>query len=144
MGTDMSVRKAADAHEAARSRVMTQIASGNSLPNVLDSIVRDVESRVDWHCRIMLVDATDTRLVAGAAPSLPESFNAAIQDPQIGAHQGCCGTAAHTKARVITKDRPALAAARDPAEHDIGRDGQSHPAATGPDEPGNERVARVA
>ena len=102
--TDISVRKAADAREAARSRVMTQIASGSSLPNILDSLVRDVESRVDWRCSILLLDATGTRLLTGAAPSLPDSFNAAINGLQIGASQGCCGTAAHTKSRVITED----------------------------------------
>jgi len=102
--TDISVRKTADAREAARSSVMTQIASGNPLSDILETIVRDVEARVDWRCSILLVDASGTRLLPGAAPNLPESFNAAISGFQIGANQGCCGTAAHTKSRVVTED----------------------------------------
>lgn len=102
--TDINVRKTADAREAARSSVMTQIASGNPLPDILDSIVREVESRVDWRCSILLVDASGTRLIAGAAPNLPDFFNAAVLGCQIGANQGSCGTAAHTKSRVISED----------------------------------------
>ncbi|MBC7732347.1 MAG: transporter substrate-binding domain-containing protein [Bacteriovorax sp.] len=102
--TDISARKAVEAREAARSNVMTKIASGSSLPAIFDSIVRDVECRVDWRCSIMLADATGTRLFTSAAPSLPASFNAAIDELQAGANQGCCGTAAHAKSRAITED----------------------------------------
>ncbi len=102
--TDISARKAADAREGASARVMTQIASGEPLPTILDSIVREVESRLDWRCSILLVDASGTRLITGAAPHLPGDYNAAVDGLQIGADQGCCGTAAHTGSRVISED----------------------------------------
>ena len=76
--TDISARKAGEAREEARARVMAQIATGNPLPAILESIARGVESLVDWRCSILLVDSAGTRLVVGAAPSLPDFFNAAL------------------------------------------------------------------
>lgn len=102
--TDISARKAGDAREAARARVMTQIATGDSLPTILDSIVRGVESLGDWRCSILLVDSTGTRLMTGAAPSLPDSFNAAVDGRPIAADEGACGAAAHSKSRVVCED----------------------------------------
>ncbi len=102
--TDISARRAAEAREAARSRLMTQIATGGSLPHILDAIVREVESRADWRGCILLLDATGTRLHSSAAPSLPVSFRTAVQGLCVGADQACCGTAAHSRARVITED----------------------------------------
>ena len=102
--TDIDARKASEAREAARTRVMTQIATGHSLPMILDSIVRDVESRCDWRCSILLVDLTSTRLVTAAAPSLPGFFNAAVDGHPIAADEGSCATAAHTKSRVVCED----------------------------------------
>ena len=66
--TDVSARKAGEAREAARANVTMQIATGEPLPAILESMVRDVESRCDWKCAVQLVDSTGTRLLCGAAP----------------------------------------------------------------------------
>ena len=102
--TDISRRKASEAREATRSSVMTQIATGGALSSILDSVVRDVESRCGWTCSIMLVDAGGERLVTGAAPSLPEFFNRAVAGTRIAPDQGSCGAAACSKTRVISED----------------------------------------
>ncbi len=102
--TDISARKLAQAREAARGRVLLQIATGASLADILESIVHDVESRTDWRSSIMLVDAKRSTLITGAAPSLPLEWLAAIDGLAIAADNGCCGTAAHTARRVVVDD----------------------------------------
>mgnify|MGYP006146052843 CR=1 FL=1 len=41
---------------------------------------------------------------AGAAPSLPEEFNRAIDGLEIGEGRGSCGTAAYRRERVVVED----------------------------------------
>ena len=101
---DISARKAGEAREAARARVMLLVATGSSLPVILETMVRDVESMSDWKCSILLVDPTGARLVAGAAPSLPEVFNRAVEGLAIANGEGACGAAALAKTRVICED----------------------------------------
>jgi PAS domain S-box-containing protein len=102
--TDISVRKAADAREAARAQVMTQIASGELLPTILDAIARDVESRVDWHCSILMLNPGGTQLVTAAAPSLPKAFSEAVDALDHASATECFGTTAGAAHRAITRD----------------------------------------
>ena len=102
--TDISARKAAEAHDAARAQVMMQIATGESLPLILESIVRDLESRCDWRCSILLVDPSGSSLAVGAAPSLPDRFNRAIHGMSIASDEGPCVAAVRTGARVVCED----------------------------------------
>ncbi|MEP7296262.1 MAG: transporter substrate-binding domain-containing protein [Burkholderiales bacterium] len=101
---DISRRKASEAREAARASVMTQIATGGVLSSILDSVVRDVESRCGWACSIMLVDSSGEFLVTGAAPSLPDFFNRAVAGIGMAPDQGSCGAAAYSKTRVVCED----------------------------------------
>ncbi|WP_428422244.1 PAS domain-containing protein [Methylibium sp.] len=101
---DISERKEAQAREAAHAGVMALIATGASLPVILESIVRGVESLRDWQCSILLLDATGERLLTAAAPSLPDFYNHAIDGLRIGADVGSCGTAAYTGTRVVSED----------------------------------------
>lgn len=101
---DISARKAAEAHEAALAQVMTQIATAKPLALILDSMVRDLESRGDWRCSVQLLDPTGRFLVAGVAPSLPESFNRAIDGLAIATDDATSATAARTGERVICAD----------------------------------------
>ena len=102
--SDIGARKAREAHEATRASVMTQIATGGELSSILDSVVRDVESRCGWTCSVMLVDVGGEFLVTGAAPSLPDCFNRAVAGIRIAPDQGSCGAAACSKTRVICED----------------------------------------
>ncbi len=102
--TDISERKAAETRAAAYAGVMLLIATGASLPEVLASIVRAAESTTDWLCSILLLDSTGTRLQVAAAPSLPDFYQAAVNDLPVGHGESPCGVAAHTKQRVVSED----------------------------------------
>jgi PAS domain S-box-containing protein len=86
------------------NRIMALIAAGRDLPEVLEAIVRAVEAQ-DPHilCSILLLDEAGQRLVHGAAPSLPESYNQAIAGTLIGPKAGSCGTALYLRQRVIVE-----------------------------------------
>jgi PAS domain S-box-containing protein len=91
--------------QAMLTRAMTLIASGASLRVVLDAIVRGVESdHPGMLCSILLLDEAGTHLRHGAAPSLPDFYNVAIDGVAIGPQVGSCGTAAYTGKRVIVSD----------------------------------------
>jgi PAS domain S-box-containing protein len=102
--TDISERKRREVRDAARARVMTQIASGLALPQILTTIVQGVEAGSDWHCSVLLLDEAGQRLRLGAAPSLPPAYNEGIDGRAIGPAEGACGTAAFTGQRVISHD----------------------------------------
>ena len=92
------------AHTAFR-RTMTLMAAGNPLPAVLEAIVLSVEAEAaDILCSILLLDDTGQRLVLGAGPSLPATYNAAIEGLGIGPRVGSCGSAAFLAERVIVED----------------------------------------
>jgi diguanylate cyclase (GGDEF)-like protein/PAS domain S-box-containing protein len=55
-------------------------------------------------CSILLMDAERLRVRHGAAPSLPDAFNAAIDGQAIGPDRGSCGTAAFRAERVVAHD----------------------------------------
>ena len=75
-----------------------------SLAQVLDGLMRDLEAYAPGAlCSVLLVDAAG-RLRAGAAPSLPAAYCAAIDGIVIGPQVGSCGTAAHDDRQVIVED----------------------------------------
>ncbi len=55
-------------------------------------------------CSILLLDDDGRHLRHGAAPSLPEAYNRALDGVTIGPAVGSCGTAAHTGRQVIVAD----------------------------------------
>ncbi len=82
------------------------ISRGLPLSQILDAIARWVEaqSRNGVLVSLLLLDSAGKRLVHGAAPSLPEAYNDAINGIEIGPDVGSCGTAAFTKQAVIVED----------------------------------------
>ena len=87
------------------TRTMTLIATGEPLGVVLHAIVSGMEcNRPGMFCSILLRDQTGERLLLGAAPSLPTSYNEAINGARIGPREGSCGTAAFTGETVIVAD----------------------------------------
>ena len=74
----------------------SDIAAGRPLQQVLDRVLNAVELEADGDlfASILLVDETGTRLVHGAAPSLPPEYCAAVDGIAIGPGSGSCGTAA--------------------------------------------------
>ncbi len=102
---DISERKRIDAALAAEKRVLELIATGASLPEVLTELTRAVEEQSDGMLgSVLLVDHSGKYLRLGAAPSLPDDYNRAVDNIAIGPSAGSCGTAAYRKELVIVSD----------------------------------------
>lgn len=72
---------------------------------MLEAFVMMIESAVpDVIASVLLVDDDGTHLQHGAAPSLPDFYNEAIDGVEIGPCVGSCGTAAHRREQVIVDD----------------------------------------
>ena len=81
------------------------LAHGAPLATILEAIVRGVEQeQPDMLCSILLLDSEGKHLLNGAAPSLPDFYNDAIDGFGIGIGAGSFGTAAFTGQRVIVED----------------------------------------
>ncbi|MDX8396830.1 MAG: ATP-binding protein [Mariprofundaceae bacterium] len=92
-------------HEQFHSHALEMIASETSLPSILETLVRGVEQLESKMLpSILLLDKEGSHLLSGAAPSLPDFYNAAIHGIEIGVGVGSCGTAAFTGKRVIVED----------------------------------------
>lgn len=105
LARDAADRELSEQREQTRNHVLELLAHGASLAAILDEIVRGVEQQQpDMLCSILLLDNEGKRLLTGAAPSLPDFYNAAIDGIEIGIGAGSCGTAAFTGQRVIVED----------------------------------------
>ena len=90
---------------ATLTRTMTLIATGGSLPDILDAIARCVEAEQPRAlCSILLLDESGKHLLSGAGPSLPDFYNDAINGVEIGPDVGSCGTAAFSNSCTIVAD----------------------------------------
>ena len=80
--------------------------AGEPLSEVLNPLVLAVESTadVDTLASVLLVSADGRTLVLGAAPSLPDAYNAAINGAAIGPASRSCGTAAFYGEPVFVSD----------------------------------------
>ena len=88
-----------------RNNVLEQLARGESLQTILESLIHIIEAEMSSGiCSILLLDSEAKHLTFGAAPSLPTFYNEAVHGLQIGDRIGSCGTAAFTKKRVVVED----------------------------------------
>ncbi len=86
-----------------QNAILKGIAMGKSLAETLESIVRLVEAQSDdMLCSILRVESD--RVWHGAAPSLPDEWNRAVDGEPIGPKAGSCGTAAWRGEAVIVTD----------------------------------------
>jgi signal transduction histidine kinase/ActR/RegA family two-component response regulator len=91
--------------EAARAQTLLLMARNAPLPEVLGAIVRGVEAQhPGTMCSILLLQPDGRYFRCGAAPHLPDFYNRAIEQLEIGPRAGSCGTAAFTGQRVIVPD----------------------------------------
>jgi PAS domain S-box-containing protein len=103
--TDIDDRKRAEALLAGEKRLLEMLASGCSLPSVLDALCRFVEDMAGHcYCGIYLIDPSGTKFQDAAAPSLPSSFNDPIDGAPVDPDTGPCGMAACLKTQVIASD----------------------------------------
>ena len=102
---NITERKRFEVREHNRSRILEYIVERTPLPVILDFIVSTVEAEdPDSICSIHLLDEEGKHLLHGAAPSLPDFYNRAMDGLEIGDGVGYFGAAAYTKKRVIVKD----------------------------------------
>jgi diguanylate cyclase (GGDEF)-like protein/PAS domain S-box-containing protein len=102
---DITERKQAERFELFRSHTLELLTGDEPLPVILEAIVLGVEQLNPAElCSILLLDRNGKHLLKGAAPSLPDFYNAAIDGIEIGIGVGSCGTAAFTGERVIVDD----------------------------------------
>lgn len=87
------------------SDVLEGIAIDVPLPKILETLVYAIEEFAPGvKASVLLYNPTDETLHLGAAPSLPEPYNSAIEGVKIGPNRGSCGTAAYEKKTVIVED----------------------------------------
>ena len=88
-----------------RSQVLELITRSEPLAEILTAIVTGVELEYqDMLCSILLIDETGKKLTLGAAPSLPQFYNDAVEGIEIGENIGSCGSCAYTAERVVVED----------------------------------------
>jgi len=97
-------RQAAD-FRAGQQHVLEMIATGAALDVILTHLVQLVERHSNgmW-CSVILLDEDGMHLRRGAAPSLPEGYNQAIEGAAIGPRAGSCGTAMYFGRTIIVTD----------------------------------------
>ncbi|HYD81034.1 MAG TPA: EAL domain-containing protein [Paucimonas sp.] len=90
-------------HEKA---ILEMVALGTPLDEVLRQTCLGTEEllRNGMRCSILLLDFDGRHVHVGAAPSLPQAYNDAIDGLEIGPCAGSCGTAIHGNRPVIAAD----------------------------------------
>jgi PAS domain-containing protein len=102
---NITSRKLSQIHEKSRVHVLELMANDEQLSVILEAIVLGVErENPALICSILLLDKAGKHLLHGAAPSLPDFYNSAINGIEIGLNVGSCGTAAFINERVIVDD----------------------------------------
>ena len=89
-----------------QNEILARIATGAPLGEVFDQLIRTIEEFSDRAMlgSILLLDRDGIHLRLGAAPSLPQAYNDAIDGGAIGPAAGSCGTAAYRKEPVFVTD----------------------------------------
>ncbi len=90
---------------ALQNQILQLINQGVDLPTILNELARQVETlHPKMLCSILLLDEGGKHLRHGAAPSLPDFYNQAVDGLAIGDSAGSCGTAAYLGEQVIVED----------------------------------------
>jgi diguanylate cyclase (GGDEF)-like protein/PAS domain S-box-containing protein len=86
--------------------ILEMIALDRSLEAVLREVCLGVEHTLSGNarCSVVLLDPDGLHIRIGAAPSLPEQYNRAIDGLAIGPAVGACGTAIYWNKQVISDD----------------------------------------
>lgn len=102
---DVEDQRWAEALLIGENRLLKMLATGCTLPEILDALCRLIEEIASGSlCGILLVDPVNNRVKHGAAPSLPLSYNEAIHGRPVQPDAGPCGMAACLKEQVIAAD----------------------------------------
>ena len=102
---DVTARKKLELSERGRRTVLDCIAHGTPLPETLRRLIIVIEGLLPgMKCSVLLLDPASQQLHLGAAPSLPDFYNAAVEGLQAGPTVGSCGAAAYFKKRFVVSD----------------------------------------
>ena len=102
---DLTDQKRVEAFHAGQMKIMESLALGDDLMAVLESLIELIERLfVGTRASVLLLDRDGVTLRHGAAPSLPDEYNAVIDGLECGPCVGSCGTAVHGKERVAVFD----------------------------------------
>jgi PAS domain S-box-containing protein len=102
---DVTERKRAEALRDGESRILEMIARDAPLEEILEKLVRVVETQfAGLLCSVLLLDQDGQHVRHGAAPSLPKPYTDAIDGSCIGPRAGSCGTAMYRREVVVVTD----------------------------------------
>ena len=102
---DLTQRERLQRMDALRSVMLERLTGEVSLAQLLQEFVLNLEEALPGAlCSVLLLDHEGRHLTLGAAPHLPDFYNAAVEGLAIGPHIGSCGTAAFTGEPVLVGD----------------------------------------
>jgi diguanylate cyclase (GGDEF)-like protein/PAS domain S-box-containing protein len=102
---DITARKLAEQLQRTQNQILSMIASGDALPDILATLTRLVEAQSErGRCAIQLLNADRTKLHALVAPQLPKVFNTVMENLVIGPSNCSAGTAAYRREPVVSTD----------------------------------------
>lgn len=102
---DITLRKMAERREHMRKNTLEKVAKGCSLEEIMSHIIETSEAIYPGIiCSVLLLDNEGKHLCIGAAPSLPDFYNQAIDNFAIGAQAGSCGAAAYSGKRFFVEN----------------------------------------
>ena len=105
VAVDISARTQAQQLLAWEKTALESINRTAPLGTVLDGLMLSLEEQLPGAlCSVLLLDADGVHLRPGAAPSLPDVYNQALDGLAIGPTVGSCGTAAHSGRQIIVSD----------------------------------------
>jgi len=114
---NLAERQQAESLLVDQKRILEMIARGAPLIDVLNTLIRAIESKsAGMIGSILLVNAEGTHLKHGTAPNLPKDYFQVADGLEIGPNNGSCGRAACIGEPVIVSDianSPLWAAHRD-------------------------------
>jgi PAS domain S-box-containing protein len=98
-------RKWAETQLAGEKQLLEMIASGRSLPDVLNALCRFVEeAAADCLCGVYPIDWSGPTFQNAVSPSLPASYIEPIEGLSVRCDIAPCGIAAYLKTQVIAED----------------------------------------
>jgi PAS domain S-box-containing protein len=102
---DITLQKRRDTLQEQISQTLEATAERQQMPVILEKLVLAVEEfEPDIQASVLLLDPRTNQLRHGAAPSLPNAYNEAIDGLHIGSGAGSCGTAAYERRLVVVED----------------------------------------
>ena len=103
--TDIDDREWAETLLAGEKQLLSMVAQGVPLAEVLGALCRIVEDAAPGRlCSVLSIDPDGVRFRHGAGPSLPAAYNEILDGLIMDRNYGPCGMAANLKTQVIAAD----------------------------------------